>query len=324
MIITVLKGAAVGVANIIPGVSGGTMALMLGIYERLIGVLSGLGPGEVLAAVKSKEAFQTFWRERELTFLISLGVGAILAVVALSKVMKYFLAEAHDPTYGFFFGLVFASILVPWKMIRAKSAGVYLALILGAGSVVGISTAMSPEARVEAAEKKLAIKQSQGANAAVFATADYVSFFIAGAIAISAMILPGLSGSFILLLLGIYFQLLEAISQMQIPLLAVFAAGCGIGLLLFTRILHWLLEKFHDGTMAYLTGLVVGSLYAVWPFKDFQMVGDSRIDKGNILPAFADANTWVTLGTILAGVVVVAIFMKLEPADELEPAPENP
>ncbi|NRA67475.1 MAG: DUF368 domain-containing protein [Pseudobacteriovorax sp.] len=312
MFMDILKGAALGVANIIPGVSGGTMALMLGIYERLISLLSGLSPKDIIQGARSKAGFIKLWREREMSFLLCLAFGGGVAIIALSKVMKYFLTEAHDPTYGFFFGLVFASIVVPWRLIRRKSAATILALVLGATSVVGVSFSVSPETRIEAAEKKLLIKQTQGLSEQAVTRSDYISFFIAGAIAISAMILPGLSGSFILLLMGVYFRLLEAISQLQISLLAVFAIGCGIGMLLFTKVLNWLLDKYHDVTMAYLTGLVVGSLYAVWPFKDFQMVGDSRINKANIIPEMLVWNTGLTFVSALVGIGIVYVFLRFE------------
>ena len=314
---TMLKGAAIGVANIIPGVSGGTMALMLGVYEQIIELLSTLKPKDLFSALKSKAAFLQFWKEKNITFFACLGVGAVVAIAALSKILKYFLLEAHDPTYGFFFGLILASIVVPWKMLKTKTIAVYIATVLGVLSVVGISTSMSPEERIQAAETKIAIKakaKTDGATgAAALTTSEYMQFFVAGGIAISAMILPGLSGSFILLLLGMYFDVLEAIGQFNVVLLGVFAVGCIVGLLLFTRLLRILLKNYHDPTLGYLTGLVAGSLYAIWPFKDYVMVGgQTRIDTGNILPNMAAMNTWYTVASILVGVGLVVLFLQYE------------
>lgn len=312
------KGAAIGAANIIPGVSGGTMALMLGVYEPIIELLSSINPQELLRALKSKEAFIHYWKEKNLSFALAIGLGAIIAVGLLSKILKFCLLEAHDPTYGFFFGLILTSIVIPYRMIKKKSSTALLAILLGVGSVVALSHSIPPGEKIENAEKKLELKQKKALGQASngdkwsFDVEEIFSFFTSGVIGISAMILPGLSGSFVLLLLGMYFEVIDAIAKLNLIPLGFFALGCGLGLLLFSRILRVLLHRFHDTTMAFLTGLVIGSLYAVWPFKDHTMIGPTRVDMSNIIPQAISANLLFTILSILMGIIVVAAFLRYE------------
>jgi putative membrane protein len=137
-------------------------------------------------------------------------------------------------------------------------------------------------------------------------------FFAAGVIAICAMILPGISGSFMLLLMGVYFDLLICINERQILMLAIFAAGAATGLLVFTRFLNYLLQKHGDATMSFMLGLVLGSLYAIWPFKSFGMVAGRRVDIANIMPDSFTANEGMTLLACLGGLLLVIIFMAIE------------
>ncbi len=359
-VVNLLRGVAVGIANIIPGVSGGTMALILGIYERLITAIGNLGPNTLKSVFKGREAFFEEMRRVDLVFLGTLGVGAMVTIVAIAKVMKYLLVEQHDPTYGFFFGLVLVSVVVPYRMIKRKSAGAVVAAVLAVVMVVGLTLAMSGEERLASAREKQCLKMDRarakaslqpnpkpGAVAPLPAVCEAVVqqnqgkkvaldfsqlllFFVAGAIAISAMILPGISGSFMLLLMGIYFDMLNCINAVRVGvttrqwseitepgvLLAVFSVGCLLGLVLFTRLLKFLLQRYHDVTLAFLTGLIIGSLYAIWPFKNpaYAIPGDlgTRVDMDNIIPPAFSTNEVITVVTVLAGAAIVAVFVWFE------------
>ncbi len=333
IITNVLRGIVIGIANIIPGVSGGTMALVLGIYSRLLGALSSIGPQTLSACRNGITAIKEELRRIDFVFLASLAVGAGIAIVVSARIMTNLLENHHDPTYGFFFGLVMASALIPYRMIRSLSAGSIISGLVATALVVGLTMAYSGEDRLEAARKKAAIK-GETVVATASGTADITTktdtkfkydggtlafFFAAGIIAICAMILPGISGSFMLLLMGVYFDILICINERQIVPLLCFAVGAGIGLLVFTRFLNYLLARFHDSTMAFLVGLVVGSLYAIWPFKTFDFAAGRRIDLENIMPTAVGSNEMLTLGTVIAGCLVVWLFIWLE---KKLPAPE--
>jgi putative membrane protein len=314
-LIHILRGVAIGLANIIPGVSGGTMALLLGIYQRLITAIGHLGPRTLLAPFKGKAALIEEARRVDLLFLASLGVGAGAAIVAVARLMTWLLAEQHDPTYGFFFGLVLASVAVPYGMIRRKSPSVVIFCLLAALLVVGLSLAMSGDQILANAQHKAEIKAAAASLSGYTVSADprtMLVFFAGGVIAISAMILPGISGSFMLLLMGLYFDVLSCITERNLPMVAVFAAGCGVGLLAFTRFLKWLIERQHDNTMGFLTGLVLGSLWAIWPFKRFELVAGHRVDLDNVLPATLGSNEALTLLALIAGAGLVVAFMVVE------------
>lgn len=326
IIINLLRGFAIGVANIIPGVSGGTVALMLGIYQRLLTALGAIGPQTLKAFTAGKTALIVELRRIDAIFLITLGAGAGLAIVASARLMSYLLENQHDPTYGFFFGLVAASLIVPWRLIRRFSFSRILSCLIAISLVVGLTLAMSGETRLQNEQKKAQIKgraaqtstsmndnvKSDGTLQVEQDSPTMLLFFVAGIVAICAMILPGISGSFMLLLMGVYFDILICINQLQLLLLAIFAAGALTGLLIFTRLLSYLLEKHGDLTMSFMLGLVIGSLYAIWPFKSFAMVAGRRVDIANIWPAQFSANEGLTLLSCMFGIALVIGFMVIE------------
>jgi putative membrane protein len=309
------------------------MALLLGIYERLLTAISKFGPETLKALRGGLQSTREELGRLDGAFLASLGIGAAFAIVVSARIMTGLLENHHDPTFGFFFGLVLASIVIPYRLIRQFSARVVISGVVAAVLVVGLTLAMSGEDRLEAARKKAAIKSRKVSELqlaensrgnSVAATAAAVSprvttdpqtmglFFIAGIIAICAMILPGISGSFMLLLMGVYFDILICINERQILLLACFAAGATVGLLVFTRFLKYLLKQFHDTTMSFMLGLVIGSLYAIWPFKSFDFADGKRVDIANIIPASLGQNEMLTIATIVAGAALVLIFMAIE------------
>ncbi|OGK10499.1 MAG: hypothetical protein A2W80_17140 [Candidatus Riflebacteria bacterium GWC2_50_8] len=326
IIINLLRGFAIGVANIIPGVSGGTVALMLGIYQRLLDAISAIGPQTITAFAGGRAAIRKEFERIDAAFLGSLAIGAGSAIVATARLMSYLLETHHDPTYGFFFGLITASLVVPWRLIKRLSPANIISCILAIVLVVGLTMAMSGEEKLKTAQKKAMIKSGTITIAVGQATpaslpakltvstdpGNMLLFFVSGIVAICAMILPGISGSFMLLLIGVYFDILLCINDLQLLMLAVFAAGAISGLLVFTRFLNYLLQHYGDSTMSFMLGLVIGSLYAIWPFKSFGMVEGRRVDIANIMPDSFAANEGLTLLAFALGLAVVIIFMVIE------------
>ncbi len=333
-----INGFLIGLANIIPGMSGGTLALVLGIYERLIGALRNIGLSTVknlLGVIKlKKEAFtaaETELRRIDFGFLALLGTGAVASILLTSKLIVYLLNDHHDPTYGFFSGLILTSILVPARMLKRCGVRELLVLLIAVTLVLSLSVGTSGKQLERVAYKSgNEAVMDTGIQQTPFPTyGDFGLFFGSGALAISAMILPGISGSFLMLALGVYFQLLTAINTLMegVPkllngvfdevmlasllIIGVTAIGCLFGLLAFTRLLNYLLERYRNLTIAFLIGLMVGSLYGLWPFRNFAMVGGERIDTAHILPQL-DVNLLITTGAFLIGCGVIFLFARLE------------
>ena len=238
-----LKGMAMGAADVVPGVSGGTIAFITGIYERLIQAIRSVNIGWFKLFFSGQWA--ECWRRADGGFLLTLVAGIGTSVLLLAGVISWLLVNQPVLIWAFFFGLIIASSIYIMRQIRNWNALVVFLLLLGAG--VALFIGMARPALVEV-------------------TPAYV--FICGAIAICAMILPGISGSFILVLLGAYGAVLQAIHEHDLQLLMLFLLGCVTGLLSFTHVLGWLLERAHDQVLATLTGFLIGSLYLIWPWKE--------------------------------------------------------
>ena len=238
------KGFAMGAANVIPGVSGGTIALLTGIFNELIGALNALLTPKAWKLL-FKGSFREFWEYIHGTFLLWLGAGVVASVFSLAKLMEYVLSHHPVQTWAFFFGLILVSAVFMLADLKGKKAVDVLWLAIGAAMGAAICL-LSPSTTPDA------------------------PWFIAicGAIAICTMILPGISGSFILVLLGKYDYIMGAVSNLDIPVLAVFAVGCVVGIVAFSKILHWLIAHFEKQTMLVLIGFTVGSLVKVWPWAD--------------------------------------------------------
>ena len=334
-----VNGFLIGIANIIPGMSGGTLALVLGIYERLIGALRRIGFSTVkklLGVVRlKKHAFTEAGdelRRIDFGFLALLGIGAIAALLLTSKLIVYLLNNQHDATYGFFSGLILTSILIPARMLKGFGVKESIVLLIAVVLILGLSLGMG-EKQVERVAYKsgdAAAMESPAESATGFPTYwELGLFFGSGALAVSAMILPGISGSFLMLALGVYFPLLTAINTLiegvpkllrgvlseamlgSLLILGFAAIGCLFGLLAFTRLLNYLLERYRNLTIAFLIGLMVGSLYGLWPFREFAMVDGERIDTAHILPHL-DMNLLITMGAFLIGCGVIFLFTRLE------------
>lgn len=318
-----LKGAIIGTANIIPGVSGGTLALMLGIYERLISALRAISTRTLQTILQlfrlnrqGWEAFLAEMRRIDALFLITIGAGAAGAILLLSGLMTFLINEYHDPTYGFFFGLVAVSAFVPFRLIKRHTFTGLLAFIIALSGILFISCSMSSKEKLSNARAKYEIMmESEGTpidkreQRADHGLPHLLFLFSVGAMAISAMILPGISGAFLLLIMGIYLEILQAVAFHDFLILAVFAAGCIFGILAFARLLNFLLRRWHDQTMSFLLGLIVGSLWAIWPFKTSAVIGGETIYLANRYPHAWGANETTTLATFLLGGFIVAVFV---------------
>ena len=240
--IITLKGMAMGAADAVPGVSGGTIAFISGIYEELITSISNVN----LSLVKTlwQNGFSAFWKQANGNFISALLTGIIISFVSFMRLAKYLIEQHPILIWSFFFGLIVASIYFVGKQITKWNTLAILALILGA--IIAYYITSLP---------------SLGANSNPY----YLLF--AGAIAICAMILPGISGSFILVILGAYKTLSDAFHDWDLKKIALFATGATIGLLSFSRVLKWLFKNYHNTTLALLTGFIFGSLNKVWPWK---------------------------------------------------------
>lgn len=243
-VIITLKGMAMGAADVVPGVSGGTIAFISGIYEELLQTISNVN----LKLIKTlrKNGFKAAWNQANGNFIAALFLGIFISVVSLAKGLKWMLENEPIALWSFFFGLVLASVIYVGKQIKKWNVGSIIFLIIGAVLAYYITT-LNPMG-------------SQNSS-------PWFMFF-AGALAICAMILPGISGAFILVLLGAYESVLEAVNTRDILTIALIGAGTIVGLLSFSRILKWLFAKYKDFTLAILTGFIVGSLNKIWPWKE--------------------------------------------------------
>lgn len=237
-----LKGIAMGAADVVPGVSGGTIAFISGIYEELIKSINQVN----FKAIKllRKEGFGSMWKAVNGNFLFSLLLGIAISVITLAKIIRHLLETQPILIWSFFFGLVLASIFYVGKQITRWNFGSILLLLSGAFLAYFITT-LTP----------------QNANV------SYPYLFLSGALAICAMILPGISGSYILLLLGVYKPVLDAIHEKDFKILGVLMVGAVVGLLSFSRLLKWLFDHYQNLTLAALTGFIIGSLNKIWPWK---------------------------------------------------------
>ena len=237
-----LRGLLMGAADIVPGVSGGTVAFITGIYDQLLDSLRAVDL-EFLARL-SRLDIAGAWQHINGRFLLALLLGIATSIFSLAQLVSWVLEHHPVPLWAFFFGLILASAAVLLREVDNWSAPKVLCL-LSAGAVA-VCIALSPVMNLEM---------------------GLAGVFLAGFLAVCAMILPGISGSFILVLLGMYSTTLIALKSLDLVFILVFVVGAGCGLLCFSRVLHWLLRRFHQGTMAVLTGFLFGSLMVVWPWK---------------------------------------------------------
>ena len=256
-----VRGLAMGAADVVPGVSGGTIAFITGIYEELINSIKSIGPLTLVTLVRQGPA--AAWQSINGNFLLAVFAGIVTSAITLAGVIEYSLANHPILVWSFFWGLVLASVWHLLKQFKPLTPSLWALLALGAAIALAISV-LRP----------------------VALPSHWWVMALGGSVAICAMILPGVSGSFILLLLGLYSVFIEALSNLQIGLLASFVIGAGLGLLLFSRFLSWLLHHYHKGTLAVLTGFLLGSLNVIWPWKQ---VLETRVDRhGEVVPVLQE------------------------------------
>ena len=293
-----LRGLAMGAADVVPGVSGGTVAFITGIYEKLINSITAVNFSTL--TILREQGIKAAWDSFNGNFLLVLGLGILTSILSLAKVITFLLNNHPLLVWSFFMGLIAASSWHMAKQIKVWSVKEIIVLLLGVAIALLIAL----------------IKPSE-------LSSSLPLVFLAGSIAICAMILPGISGSFILVLMGMYRHILEALNNLDIALLATFAAGCGVGLLSFAHFLSWLLKRFHDLAMALLTGFLIGSIYLVWPWKHTITFYEKRkgvklaLEQENVLPATyqqltgADSQMIFCLALVATGVVLVLILEKI-------------
>ena len=298
-IFLVLKGIGMGAADVIPGVSGGTIAFITGIYEELIDSIKSIIAPESLKHLKNL-SFLSYFKAINADFLIAVLGGIAISFLSLAKLMQYLLSNHPIFVWSFFFGLILASIWFVAKTVKKWNLPTYLFFALGV--FIGfIITTLTP---------------TETPNQLWF-------IFICGVIAICAMILPGISGSFILLLMGKYLYMMAALSNFNLPVLLVFLMGAAVGILGFSHFLSWLLHHYHSATISVLAGFMLGSLNKVWPWKvvtqtfiDAQGTIRPLIEK-NVLPSTylfenkADPHLlWAIVFAIL-GVILIVFFEQI-------------
>jgi len=286
-----LKGMAMGAADVVPGVSGGTIAFISGIYEELLNSISAID-FKLLETLKSN-GIKAAWKQVNGPFLGSLFVGIFISIVSLAKVIKWLLENEPILLWSFFFGLVLASIIYIAKQISKWSFISFLVLFLGALLAYYITT-LNP----------------------LVENSSTLFFFLSGAIAICAMILPGISGAFILVLLGAYKPILAAVNNRDFVVIAAVGLGAIVGLLTFSRALKWLFAHYKNITLAALTGFIIGSLNKIWPWKEtIWRMNSHQVEvpfkQESISPFSFDGNPQF-LYTIILAIVGFSLILLLE------------
>lgn len=279
------KGIGMGAADVVPGVSGGTIAFITGIYEELLGSIRSVN-GEAIKLLLHLN-LKGFWKHINGNFLVVLIGGILFSIASLSRVILYLLENYPEMLWSFFFGLIVASAVVVSKKITRWRPAVILSGLVGAAIAYYVTVAtptQSPEA--------------------------YWFIFLSGAIAICAMILPGISGSFLLVLLAKYEFILNSVKEFKLDVIITFGLGCVTGILAFSHVLNFMLKRYHNITVALLTGFMVGSLNKVWPWKETIETYTDRhgevkpLVQENVLPGNYEALTgqepYLLYGVLLA------------------------
>jgi putative membrane protein len=276
------RGFTMGAADVVPGVSGGTMAFILGIYDELLESISAVDMNFIrrILTFQWREAFTNFpWK-----FLISIALGILTAILTLANALHWALENHPVYIWAFFFGLIVASILVVRRRVRNWNPANILAAVaaaVGAFILVGLAPSETPHTPI--------------------------LLFLSGAVAICAMILPGISGAFILVLLGKYTHVLSAVKSLDVLTVALVGLGAVVGLLSFARLLRWMLHRNHDLVVAILTGFMVGSLRKVWPWKTFEPVSDTFVLETNFLPSAFNGEVALALTFMAVGILLVLV-----------------
>lgn len=294
-----LKGMAMGAADIIPGVSGGTIAFITGIYQELIFSIKSIDAN--LLKILFRQGIGAAWNHINGWFLATVFGGIIISVFSLARLLSWLLHHYPMLVWAFFFGLIVGSAIFVLKKITSWNILAFVMLALGTAIAFYITIA-SPASSSEA----------------------LWFVFISGVIAICAMILPGISGSFILLLMGKYAFILQAVKTFNIPVLLSFALGCLIGIISFSNVISWLFKKYPNATMALLSGFMIGSLNKLWPWKEVTEYSlsshgeliplvEKSIGPGQYQTIFAgDPMVLPVMLCALAGLIIIFLFERLD------------
>ncbi len=295
-ILVTLKGIGMGAADVIPGVSGGTIAFMTGIYDELVGSISSINIQAFKLLFTGK--FKEFWKHINGTFLFSVALGILISIFSLAKLMQYLLNTHPIQTWAFFFGLIVASSIFILKGISNWKGKDSFMLVFGILLGVVICT-LSPTQ-----------------------TPDGLWFiFITGAVAICAMILPGISGSFIMLIMGKYEYIMSTIANLidgvnfwqSAMVLGVFAVGAAVGIVSFSKFLHWLMGKYERGTILVMAGFIIGSLVKVWPWSNkadiiLSQSGLLGVEQAEVLPQAAVDTFWPMVDMHIGGAILFVLI----------------
>jgi putative membrane protein len=291
-----LKGFAMGIADIVPGVSGGTIAFITGIYDQLLASISSVDKKFISLVLKLK--IKDALNHINASFLIPLFIGIGLAIVSMSKVMHFFMHSYPIHTWSLFFGLIGASILYIGRQIQNRSNPKNILTVVAGAVIAALIVSLIPT-------------ETPNSNLYLFGS---------GMIAICAMILPGISGSFILLILGKYAFVTAAVkapfASGSLPVIIIFSCGCLVGLLSFSKVLNWLLKTYHNLMMCFLTGFMIGSMKKIWPWKETL---ESKIIRGktyilkeaNILPDSMDQTIIFAIALMIIGFGSVLLLDKI-------------
>ncbi|MBO0341611.1 DUF368 domain-containing protein [Flagellimonas profundi] len=284
-----LKGMAMGAADVVPGVSGGTIAFISGIYEELITSINSID--FTLVKILRKDGIKAVWNKVNGNFLLSLFLGILISVLSLAKFLSWLLENEPVLLWSFFFGLVLASIFFVGKEITKWTLGTAVVLVSGAALAFFI-TELPANDNVD--------------------SLPYL--FLSGALAICAMILPGISGAFILVLLGSYKTILDAVHERDIKIILTVGVGAIFGLLSFARLLKWMFNHYKNITLALLTGFILGSLNKIWPWKkvlETKTFGEKTVvvDDMNVLPGAFEGDSKLMLAIVLAILGFSLIFI---------------
>lgn len=253
LIMTMLKGAAMGAADAVPGVSGGTVALILGVYERLITALSSFNMNVVRLVLSGQ--ITKAWNAMDATFLVQLFTGVLISLLSLLQVVRWLIENQPILLWAFFLGLVVTSV---WYLVRQFSWNSHAFIAFPIGVILSASLAFVGPSSIEL---------------------TLLTALIGGSIAICAMILPGISGSFMLILMGLYVPVSQAVHDREILIILTFGAGCVLGLLSFSKVLHWLLATYHSATLALMSGIVAGATIKLWPWQNWHALSIAKESK---------------------------------------------
>lgn len=294
IILNFIRGGLIGMAELVPGISGGTVALVVGIYERALGAGNGL-LDVVKAAVKDRSRLNAAAAKVDWLFLLAVGVGMVLMVFSMSTLLSNFVENHPEVSRGLFLGMVAVSIIVPVGMMDPKDLKKKLPVVVPVFIVAAVVSFIAT-----------------GFTSAPQENPSLIIIFLAAAVAVCALVLPGVSGSFFLLAVGLYAPVMNSLSNREWDVIGVFILGALLGIILFIRGLSWVLEHHRTITLTIMSGLMLGSLRALWPWQD----GEA----GLLSPYGSSGEIWTVIGMVALGGVIVAAFIvaeKLSPKQSL-------